>query len=173
MPAAGFLPRFGQLVDAARVRVQRVGAIVSTTVQGALQTLDVALTALTAVVATKVAQVGTITYPAAAATITLTTSNIEVGIDATSTAVTVNLPSAAAWAAANPNGLELTIADIKGQAGTHAITPALNGADAFYYGGVTPVINDAFGLLKLRPAGSPTGSSSGTPITGWYVRGIN
>jgi hypothetical protein len=145
--------------SARRERVEQTtsigGHITATNVQTALQALDTG----------KVTQVGTIRLPVAAATIAINATDTEVGIDATSTAVTANLPGAAAWAAANPNGLELTLVDIKGQAGTHNITPALNGADVFYYGTVTPKIVVNFGVLKLRPGGSP--------VNGWYVRGLN
>lgn len=106
-----------------------------------------------------------IRQPAAAATIAILSSDIEVGIDTTSSAVSATLPAAAAWLSANPNGLELTLVDIKGNAAAHNITPTLNGADTFSYGGVTPAITANFGLLKLRPVGSPA--------TGWYVRGLN
>jgi hypothetical protein len=112
--------------------------------------------------ACNVAPVGTIRLPGSAATIAILTSDIEVGIDTTSTAVSATLPSAAAWAAANPNGLELVLVDIKGSAASNPIMPVLNGSDVFSYGGVTPVVSFNFGSLRLRP----------TP-TGWYVRGVN
>lgn len=158
MTAAGFRGRLGQIEDACRVRVQRVGGIVSTTVQGALKALDAAVSG-------KLSQVGTMRMPLSAATIPITTADIEVGIDTRTTAVSATLPSASAWAAANPNGLELTLVDIRGNAAANAITPTLNGADTFFYGAVTPTVTSNFGLLKLRPAG--------VPVTGWYVRGIN
>jgi len=150
---------YGQTVESARrERVEQTtsigGHITATNVQTALQQLD-----------GKIAQIGTIRLPVAAGTIAINATDIEVGIDTTSTAVTVSLPSAAAWAAQNPNGLELTLVDINGHAAAHNITPSLNGADVFYYGGVTPKIQVNFGLLKLRPGGSP--------VNGWYVRGIN
>jgi phage-related tail fiber protein len=109
--------------------------------------------------------IGTIRMPAAAATIAIFATDTEVGIDTTSTAVTATLPSATAWASVNQNGLELALVDIRGNAAAHNITPQLNGADTFFYGGVTPKINVNFGLLKLRPAGSP--------VSGWYVRGVD
>lgn len=120
-----------------------------------------AAAAASASAAGKVAQVGTARLPVAAATINILTSDIEVGIDATSTAVACPLPSAAAWATANPNGLELTIFDFKGQAPTHNITPSLNGADTFVQG-IVPIIKSAYGEIKLRPMG-----------TSWYVRATN
>jgi hypothetical protein len=145
--------------SARRERVEQTtsigGHITATNVQTALQALDTG----------KQGNVGTIRLPVAAASIAITATDTEVGIDTTATAVTANLPSASAWATQNPNGLELTLVDINGHAAAHNITPALNGADVFYYGGVTPKIQVNFGLLKLRPGGSP--------VNGWYVRGIN
>jgi hypothetical protein len=144
--------------SARRERVEPTGGITATNVQTALQGLDTAI-------GSKLGPVATERQPASAATIAILTTDVEVGIDTRTTAVTANLPSAAAWATANPNGLELTLIDIFGNAAANNITPALNGADTFFYGGVTPIITSNFGLLKLRPAGSP--------VTGWYVRGIN
>lgn len=150
--------RLGPIHDAARVRVQIIGTIVATTVQTALQ-------GIYNVVITKTAQVGTIRMPASNATIAIATSDIEVGIDTRTTAVSATLPSAASWATSNPNGLELMLVDIFGNAAANNITPTLNGADTFFYGAVTPKVTANFGVLALRPAGSP--------VTGWYVRGIN
>lgn len=140
--------------SARRHRFEPTGNITATSVQTAIQQVDTEA-------AGKVAQVGTARLPVAAATVNILTSDIEVGIDATSTAVSVPLPSASAWATANPNGLELTIFDYKGQAATHNITPSLNGADVFVQG-IVPVIKVAYGDIKLRPVGN-----------GWYVRGVN
>ncbi len=99
--------------------------------------------------------------PAAAPVVNILTTDVEIGIDATATAVSCPLPSAAAWAAANPNGLELAIFDFKGQAVAHNITPALNGADTFVQGAV-PVIKAAYGQIRLRPVGNA-----------WFVRAVN
>jgi hypothetical protein len=140
--------------SARRWRYEPTGNVTATNVQTAIQQVDTEA-------AGKVAQVGTIRTPASSATIAILTTDIEVGIDTTSTAVSATLPSAAAWAAANPNGLDLSLVDIKGNAGTNNITPTLNGSDVFSYGGVTPVINGNFGVLRLRPTS-----------TGWYVRGL-
>ena len=144
--------------SARKQRFEPAGNVTATNVQTAIQQVD-------AEAAGKQAQVGTARLPAAAATINILTSDIEVGIDATGSAVSCPLPSAAAWAAANPNGLELTIFDFKGQAVAHNITPSLNGGDTFVQGAV-PVIKTAFGQIKLRPVGSPT-------VNGWFVRGID
>lgn len=96
------------------------------------------------------------------AVVNIVTADIEVGIDATGSSVTCPLPSVAAWTAANPNGLELTIFDYKGQATpANTITPTLNGADTWVQG-VGPVIQSAYGLIKLRPVGSA-----------WFVRGVS
>lgn len=103
--------------------------------------------------------VGTIRRPAAAAVVAILTSDIEVGIDTSATAVTANLPSATAWAAANQNGLELTLLDYTGNADTHNVTPVLSGSDIFV-GGFTPQLLNPFALIKLRPV----------PGVGWYLR---
>lgn len=104
-------------------------------------------------------KVGTARLPSAAATVTFLSSDIELGIDTTAQAVSVNLPLATTWAAANPNGLELVIFDNTGHADTHNITPVVNGADVFV-GGQTPLVTGPFGLIKIRPV----------PGTGWYLR---
>lgn len=145
--------------SARRVRVEMTGGIVHSSVQTELQALDTGKSNI----------VGTARAPASAATVAILTSDIEVEIDTTSTAVSAALPSASAWAAANPNGLELTLIDINGHASTHNITPTLNGADTFAYGSVTPTITADFGILKLRPM-CATGT---TTVIGWYVRGLN
>src|SRR6185312_9674897 len=92
----------GDLQESARtLRFEQSGDITDTNVQDAIATLD----------STKTAKVGTIRKPASSATVSILTSDIEVGIDTRTTAVTANLPSAASWAAANPNGLELVLVD--------------------------------------------------------------
>lgn len=141
--------------SARRIRVEMTGNIVHSNIQTELQALDTG----------KANTVGIARAPAAAATIPILTTDIEVEIDTTATAVSATLPSAIAWSAANPNGLELTLIDINGHASTHNITPTLSGSDTFAYGGITPTITSDFGLLKLRPTGSP--------VSGWYVRGLN
>lgn len=102
--------------------------------------------------------------PASSSVIGLTTSDVNVGIDTRSTAVTANLPSAASWYNANKSILELTIVDYFGNAGSNNITPSLAGGDSFQYGGLTPIINQGFGVLRLRPD---------TTLPGWYVVGLN
>lgn len=108
--------------------------------------------------------VANIRKPTSAATITILSSDIEVGIDTRTTAVTANLPSAVAWAAANPTGLDLTLVDYYGNAATNNITPSAHVGDSIDWGGVTPTINANFGNLRLRPD---------TSLPGWYVRGLN
>ncbi len=110
------------------------------------------------------AVIGTARLPASAATVNILTSDIEVGINTTTVAVSCPLPSVAAWSAAQTNGLDLTIFDDSGNAATNNITPSLNGSDTFVQG-VTPVITTNYGLIKLRPV-------LGTPNQ-WYVRGVN
>lgn len=144
--------------SARRERFEPTGNVTATNVQTAIQQVD-------AEAAGKVAQVGTIRLPPSAATIAILTTDIEVGLDTRTTAVSATLPSAIAWAAANPNGLPLVLVDINGNAATNNITPTLNGSDTFSYGSVTPIVNSNFGRLELRPSGSP--------VSGWYVRGIN
>lgn len=102
--------------------------------------------------------------PAQAGSVNILTSDIEVGIDTSGGSVTVALPSASAWAAANPFGNELVIQDRTGNAATNNITPSLNGGDTFR-GGITPVVTTAYGILKLRPAGNP--------VSGWKITGLN
>lgn len=89
--------------------------------------------------------------PASAATINISSNWVEVGIDTRSTAVTVNLPSIATWAANNPFGLPLSILDYYGNASANNITPMPNGTDGFQWGGVTPLVESNFGILRLRP----------------------
>lgn len=140
--------------SARRERFEPTGNVTATNVQTAIQQVD----------AGKVAQVGTIRKPVSAATVAILTTDIEIGLDTRTTAISATLPSAIAWAAANPNGLDLTLVDYFGNAGTNNITPTLFAGDSFVYGSVTPIVNSNFGDLKLRP--DPA-------LPGWYVRGIN
>jgi hypothetical protein len=97
-------------------------------------------------------------------TIAATNSDVEIGIDTRTTSVSVTLPSAASWALSNQNGVSLTLVDIFGNSLANNITPVLNGGDIFYYAGV-PKVQADYGVLGLRPAGSP--------INGWYIKGID
>jgi hypothetical protein len=120
---------------------------------------------LTTLIANIVPQnVPTIRMAASNATIAITNADVEVGIDTRTTAVTATLPSAAAWAVQNQNGVALTLVDIFGNAFANNITPSLNGADIFYTVGVPKILAD-YGVLAIRPAGSP--------VNGWYVKGID
>src|ERR1700733_9760551 len=130
--------------SARRHRFEPTGNVSATSVQTAIQQVDTEA-------AGKVAQVGVVRKPASGATIAIQTSDIEVGIDTRTTAVSATLPSAVSWATNNPNGLELVINDYYGNAATNNVTPSLFGGDSFAYGGITPVINANFGLLRLRP----------------------
>jgi hypothetical protein len=143
------------------VRVQRVGGITSTTVQGALQALDTGKQPA----GSYLAGVGTARLPAAAASVPILTTDIEVGFDSATAATAVPLPSVAAWAAANPNGLELAGFDLTGHAATHNITPSLNGTDVFTQG-VVPAIKSNFGSFRLRPIIIPGGPDQ------WFVRSV-
>lgn len=143
--------------SARRQRFEPTGNVTATSVQKAIQQVDTEA-------AGKVTQVGTVRKPASGATIAILTTDIEVGIDTRSTVVSATLPGAVAWAAANPNGLELVLNDYFGNAAANNITPTLFAGDAFAYGGVVPVINANFGLLRLRPDPS---------LPGWIVRGVN
>jgi hypothetical protein len=98
------------------------------------------------------------------ATIGITNADVEVGIDTRTTAVSATLPSAAAWALQNQNGVSLTLVDIFGNALANNITPVLNGGDIFYTVAVPKILAD-YGVLALRPGGSP--------VNGWYIRGID
>lgn len=108
--------------------------------------------------------VGTARLPAAAATINILTSDIEVGVNPSSSAVTCNLPSVANWVLAQTNGLELTIFDYTGHAATNNISFVLSGTDVFVQSS-TPIITSNFGLIKLRPIL--------TSPNKWFVRGLN
>jgi hypothetical protein len=143
--------------SARRERFEPAGNVTSTNVQTAIQQVDTEASG-------KVAQVGTIRKPPSAATVAVLTSDIEVGLDTRTTAVSATLPSAIAWSGANPNGLELVLNDYFGNAATNNITPSLFAGDTFAYGSVTPVISANFGLLRLRPDPS---------LPGWVVRGVN
>ena len=119
----------------------------------------VSLSTLSAIAST----VPTARLPAAAASVSILISDVEVGITTSSAPTTCVLPSVSSWSTQQQNGLELCIFDYTGQANTNNITPTLNGTDVFVQG-ITPVINRAFGLIKLRPIlASPAK---------WYVRGI-
>lgn len=143
---------------ARRLRFEVTGNVTATDVQEAIEQVDAGISG-------KVGKVGTIRLPASAANVAILATDVEVGIDTRTTAVTAQLPNSAAWLAANPgNGLELTLVDINGNASVNNITPALDPADAFAYGGVTPVIFANYGSLRLRPMTAPPG---------WYVRGVN
>ena len=107
---------------------------------------------------------GTARLPAAAATVVIAVSDLEVGIDSASAPTSVTLPSVAAWAAANPSSLELTVFDYTGHALANNITPTLNGTDVFTQG-VVPVILNNYGEFKLRPI--ITGG-----VNQWFVRAV-
>lgn len=132
--------------SARRERFEPTGNVTATNVQAAIQQVDTEA-------AGKVAQVGTVRKPASAATVTISNTDIEVGIDTRTTAVTVDLPSVVAWSAQNPNGLELAISDYYGNASANNITPALNGSDAFAgaWSAAPPVLKSDSAILKLRP----------------------
>lgn len=143
--------------SARRERFEPTGNVTATNVQTAIQQVDTEA-------AGKVAQVGTIRKPTSAATVAILSTDIEVGLDTRTTAVSATLPSAIAWAASNPNGLDLSLVDYFGNAAANNITPTLFAGDTFAYGTVTPAISANFGILKLRP--DPA-------LPGWYVAGIN
>lgn len=143
--------------SARKQRFEPTGNVTATSVQKAIQQVDTEA-------AGKVAQVGTARLPAQSSTVAINSTDIEVGINTTSSAVTCPLPSVASWSATNPNGLELTIFDATGHAATNNISFTLNGTDTFL-DGTTPQITGNFGLIKLRPVlGSPNS---------WYIRAIN
>jgi hypothetical protein len=86
--------------------------------------------------------------PASAATVTILASWRDTGIDTRTTAVTAPLPTISAWVAANGGAL-LTLIDLYGNAATNPITPS--SSDGFQWGGVVPLIESNFGILRLRP----------------------
>lgn len=142
--------------EAARLeRFEPTGNVSATDVQNAIQQVDTEASG-------KVPQVGTARLPANAASVTILTTDVEVGINTSSQAVACTLPSVAAWAAANPNGLELTVFDYSNNASVNNIT--FTASDTFVQG-ATPSVTANSGLVKLRPV---IGTSNQ-----WYVRGVN
>jgi len=89
--------------------------------------------------------------PPAAPTVNFLASDIEVGIDSSVAPTSVVLPSVAAWVTSNPNGPELVIFDYTGHALANNISFVLNGTDVFTQG-ISPVIQNNFGSLILRPS---------------------
>lgn len=144
--------------EAARLeRFEPTGNVSATDVQNAIQQVD-------AEAAGKVPQVGTARLPTNTSSVSILNTDIEVGITTSTQSVTCSLPSVVAWAAANPNGLELTIFDYSNNAQTNNINFALNGSDTVVQG-TAPSITANSGLVKLRPI---IGASNQ-----WYVRGLN
>jgi hypothetical protein len=88
--------------------------------------------------------------PASGTPVAILTTDTEVGINTSAAAVICNLPSVAAWAAANPNGLPLRIFDYTGNANVNNITFVLNGSDVFLQG-ISPVVSTSNGGVALRP----------------------
>ena len=136
---------------ARRERFEPIGNITATNVQEAIQQASGSF------------EVGTARLPAAAVTVNILAADIEVGINTGTAPTSCPLPSVAAWAAANPNGLELVIFDYTGNAATNNVTPSLNGTDIFVQG-VTPIIKSGFGGFALRPIIPASGPNA------WYVR---
>lgn len=101
---------------------------------------------------------------AAAASVPILATDVEVGIDTGAAPTSCPLPSVAAWLAANPSGLDLEIFDYTGHAATNNITPSLNGTDVFTQG-VVPVISNNFGSLRLRPI--LTGG-----VNQWFIKAV-
>lgn len=97
-----------------------------------------------------VTQIGTARLPAFSVTVLALPTDVELGINTSTGAVTVSLPLVSAWAADNPNGLALRIFDYTGNAATHNIGFTLNGADTFLQG-ANPVIKTNNGGVALRP----------------------
>jgi hypothetical protein len=100
---------------------------------------------------------------AAAGTVAILSSDVEVGVDTASGATSCTLPSVAAWALANPNGLDLTIFDYTGHGLANNVTFTLNGTDVFTQG-ISPAILNNYGEVKLRPI--VTGG-----VNQWFVKG--
>jgi hypothetical protein len=109
---------------------------------------------------------GSIRKPPSAQLVEILPTDTDVGIDTRSTAVTVDLPQASAWAAANPHVRELIIYDYSGNAVLNNITPSLFAGDSFAgaWRGARLVINANSGLLRLRPDPS---------LPGWIISGLN
>lgn len=105
-------------------------------------------TAITFALESSPAAANKVQKPASAANVTILPNWRETGIDTRTTAVTAALPTIAAWIAAN-GGAILTIIDLYGNALANPITPS--SADGFQWGGVTPLIESNFGILRLRP----------------------
>jgi hypothetical protein len=140
--------------DARRWRFEPAGNVTGTSVQTAIQQVDTEA-------AGKLSPVATARLPVSAASVPILFTDIEVGIDTSTTAVGCLVPLATSWAGVNRNGLELTIFDYTGNAATHNITVTLTGSDVFVQG-VPVVISSAYGQVKLRPIGAS-----------WYVRAFS
>jgi hypothetical protein len=100
--------------------------------------------------------------PVSGSPLAVTINDVEIGVDTSSVPTVVQLPSIASWSVQQANGLELCVFDYTGNAVTHNVTFTLNGTDVFVQG-VSPVINQAFGLVKLRPVL--------TSPNKWFIRG--
>lgn len=136
-------------------RFEPTGNVTQTNVQKAIEQLDQIKPGAPAAPRT----------PVSAATVAILTTDFEVGIDTRTTAVSANLPSAAAWAAANQQGLDLTLFDLYGNANANNITPVPDGADVILYGAITPKVLTDFGKIALRPL-------TAAPGPGWYVKDV-
>jgi hypothetical protein len=103
--------------------------------------------------------------PAAAGSVPILPTDIEVGINTSSAPTTCPLPSVAVWVGnVLPQGFELCIFDYTGQGATNNITLSPAGTDVFVQG-LTPVVRTNYGAIMLRPI-------IRTPPNGWFVRHV-
>lgn len=135
--------------SARRIRVESFGLLDATNVQKALEQFASALPSAT-----------TVREVTAAGVVTVTTSDLEVGINKTvGAATTVNLPAAGTWAG-RLTEFALVIKDLKGDAQTNNITLVPSGLETIEGLATYPIAQD-YGLARLRPRAD---------LTGWWVR---
>lgn len=146
-----------RIPNAIRVRVQRVGAITSTTVQGALAALDAAITTINATLATLTTQIAGKQRSVTASPIVVAGNDQIINFNISSGSPTCALP-----AAATRSGLPLIFKDAGGHAASHNLTITPNGVETID-GQAQVVISGNFAEITLRPYNDGVN-------TGWSMR---